>query len=191
MKNFPSLISLPREALAEWGHFSTRRGVTLVELLIAIAVISILVSGLVMLINPSQKIGQANDAKRKGDIAQLQRALEIYYQDNQKYPASTGNAITGAGWGSTSWTYMSKVPQDPTPSSRNYVYYTPTSGSCSNSNYQCYFIYANLQRTNDLQACVPGTATVCASASSNGVGNSCGTPTATCNYGVSSPNTTP
>ena len=166
-------------------------GLTLVELLIVIAIISLLISGLIIVINPFQKIGQAQDAKRKSDLAQLKRALEIYYQDNGKYPASSGSyKITDGAeknWGAPWSPYMSILPQDPT-SGNTYAYYTPNIGSCAN--YQCYYIYANLQRGgNDPQACY-STGAACANAAANSFGASCGGG-ATCNYGLSSPNTTP
>lgn len=162
-------------------------GLTLVELLLAVGILSVLVSGIFVLVNPLQKIGQANDAKRKSDIVQITRALEIYYQDNAQYPASTGTyTITGTNWGGAWPSYMSRLPQDPT-AGYTYVYYTPNSGTCSN--YQCYYIFANLQRGgSDRQACFPGTGNACANAVNYGLSNSCG---ATCNYGVSSPNTSP
>lgn len=163
------------------------KGITLIELLIVSGVIAVLVTGVVVIINPLQKIGQANDSKRKADIAQLQRALEIYYQDNGQYPASTGsNSITDANWGDPWQPYMAVVPKDPS-NGQNYVYYTPTTGTCNN--YQCYYIYANLQRgKNDPQACSPGTGNACTNAVTYTLSNSCG---GICNYGVSSPNTSP
>ena len=175
-------------------HFSLSGGLTLVELLIVIAIISLLISGLVVVINPLQKIGQAQDAKRKSDLTQLKRALEIYYQDNGKYPSSSGaykiTDVSEKNWG-TSWSpYISILPQDPA-SGNTYVYYTPNNGSCAN--YQCYYIFANLQRGgSDTQACFPPSSATpgaaCTNAALYSLSNSCG---ATCNYGISSPNTTP
>lgn len=168
------------------------RGVTLVELLLVTGVISILISGLIMLINPLGQIGKTNDAKRKSDLAQLQRALETYYQDKGKYPQASGTweiseGATTYGWG-TSWpSYMTPLPKDPT-TGRTYVYYTPINGQCAN--YQCYFVYTSLQRDNDPQACNGGVA--CASLTAGYLSppatNACG---GTCNYGVSSPNVVP
>lgn len=162
-------------------------GLTLIELLIVTGLITVLITGMIVLVNPFQRIGQTNDAKRKSDLAQLTRALEIYYQDNGSYPASSGSYTIGStAWGGVWGQYMARLPKDPT-GTKQYVYFTPNNGSCAN--YQCYYLYANLQQGgSDPQSCFPGTGAACASAVANSLQNSCG---AVCNYGVSSPNTKP
>jgi type II secretory pathway pseudopilin PulG len=164
-----------------------QEGISLVEMLVISGLITIMISGFIALINPLQKISQSNDVKRKSDIAQLQRALEIYNNDNGQYPASTATyTITGTNWGGAWPQYMARLPQDPT-GGRRYVYYTPNIGACAN--YQCYYIFASLQSGgNDPQACFPGSGAACTNAALYSLGNSCGD---TCNYGVSSPNTSP
>jgi len=170
--------------------FRLEKGMTLVELLIVIAVFSLLVTGVIVAINPTAQIGKSNDAKRKSDLAQLQRALEVYYQDKGVYPNNPGpgtytiNDGGAKNWG-TSWSpYMTTLPKDPL-SVNKYVYYSPTSGACVNN--QCYFIYANLQQTKDPQSCNGGAA--CSSIATNGIPtNACG---GICNYGVSSSNVAP
>lgn len=153
-------------------------GVTLLELLVVMGVIATLAGAVIMFINPKGQIGKANDARRKSDLAQLQRALETYYQDYGGYPGSAGNIVDGRAWG-TSWsTYMSRLPIDPT-SARRYIYF---------STGQYYYLYAYLEAPRDPQMCKPTTGAACDSAVLNGLGNSCG---GTCNYGVTSSNTTP
>lgn len=174
--------------------FLKEDGITLIELLIVTSLIAVLVTGFVVLLNPLQKIGQANDAKRKSDIAQLQKALDLYYQDNGRYPVSSGNfkikdGSTEIDWNGPWKPYMSKVPADPT-AGRNYVYYSSSIGNCPNN--QCYYIYANLQQGGfDPQSCVKGSGipgSACPSWSANNISNNCG---GVCNYGVSSSNTSP
>ncbi len=165
-------------------------GMTFVELLVVIAVFSVLVTGLIVLINPTAQVAKSNDAKRKSDLVQLQRALEAYYQDKGKYPSNPGagnytiNDGGAKNWG-TSWSpYMTKLPKDPL-STNTYVYFSPTIGPCLNN--QCYYIYANLQQTKDPQACNAGAS--CVSLAVNSIqSNACG---GICNYGVSSPNIAP
>lgn len=153
-------------------------GMTFVELLLVIAVFSILITGLIMIINPTAQIAKSNDAKRKSDLAQMQRALEVYYQDKGSYPVSIVN------WGASWNPYMVKLPKDPV-ATNTYVYVSPNSGACVNN--QCYYIYANLQQARDPQACNGGVA--CSSLATNGIANNaCGR---VCNYGVSSPNVSP
>jgi prepilin-type N-terminal cleavage/methylation domain-containing protein len=165
-------------------------GMTMVELLVVIAVFSLLVTGLIVTINPTAQIQKSNDAKRKSDLTQLQRVLEAYYQDKGKYPANPGpgnytiNDGSAKNWG-TSWSpYITKLPKDPL-STNTYVYFSPTSGACLNN--QCYFIYANLQQAKDPQACNGGNP--CSSLATNSIpNNACG---GICNYVVSSPNVAP
>lgn len=146
-------------------------------------------AGLLYLLDPLGQIQKANDAKRKSDLEQLQRTLETYYNDNGQYPAHsvTPDPLyrikppTGyIEWG-TSWiAYNTKLSIDPSSSTRNYVYFAGSGG-------QSYWIYASLERSSDTQACNSGAA--CASLSTNFIlSTACGQ---ICNYGVSSPNTSP
>ncbi len=157
------------------------KGFTLIEMLVVIAILGLLATVLLVTINPVAQIQKANDARRKGDLNQLQHALEMYYQDNGSYPPSSGNKIKGLNWGSSWSPYMSNLPQDPV-SKYSYVYY---------STGQAYYLYAHLERgAADPQACKttpPGGA--CPSVASNGISiNACG---GVCDYGVSSPNVSP
>jgi general secretion pathway protein G len=143
---------------------SLRRGFTLVELLVGIAIIGVLATGVIVLINPLAQIQKANDAKRKSDLSEIQKGLEAYYADNGKYPDTlTLDSV-----------YMGTVPND-SNSAKTYGYRTDLNG-------QAYYLYASLDRgESDLQACnADGSACL----GSEGV--SCGE--GACNYGVSSPN---
>lgn len=162
-------------------------GFTLVELLVVIGIIGILVAAALLVLNPIAQFQKANDAKRKGDLAQIQRALEIYYHDLGKYPQSSSdykiiyNGNT-ASWGSNLFMpYMTTLPQDPTPA-RTYVYFSTPA-----NNPQSYYLYASLERDNDPQLCNKGSA--CSSLANNGVSSTaCGF---ICNFGVSSSNVSP
>ena len=157
------------------------RGFTLVELLIVIGLLAILAGAVLAIFNPFGQIQKSQDAKRKNDLAQIQRALELYYQDNGRYPASTAAyGITGVAWGGAWGQYMAKVPTDPT-ATKTYVYYTP-----AGQNQQTYYLYTNLDRgTNDPQACTGGNDCPNVPAPKK-----CG-PNLACNFGLSSPNVTP
>lgn len=165
-------------------------GFTLIELVIVIGLLSVLFSFAIFVIDPLAQINKANDARRKSDLALIQKALEEYYQDNGSYPMSQPNnncssglfykyQTTCAEWGKSWIPYMDKLPIDP-DSSRNYHYY-------SNSG-QDYYIYASLERdSSDPQLCNSGGG-ICNSVPS---GVSCGNDANICNYGVSSPNVSP
>ncbi len=60
------------------------RGFTLIELLVVISIIGILSSFAVVSLNSAR--AKARDALRKGDMAQIRTALNIYYDDNEGYP---------------------------------------------------------------------------------------------------------
>ena len=62
-----------------------RQGFTLVELLVVISIIGILSSFAVVSLNSARV--KARDALRKGDMAQLRTAINLYYDDNEEYPA--------------------------------------------------------------------------------------------------------
>lgn len=98
-----------------------KKGFTLLELLIVIAIIAML-SSLGMITVGSQR-KKANDARRRTDIHQLQVALEGYYTDHQRYPDQlifNGQPLASAD-GQT--IYLRSVPRDPKNVDPNlYVY---------------------------------------------------------------------
>jgi prepilin-type N-terminal cleavage/methylation domain-containing protein len=70
-----------------------KRGFTLVELLIVIALIGVLAVALVATLNPIEQINKATDARYKNDAAELLAAIERYYASNLQYPwVTTGDA---------------------------------------------------------------------------------------------------
>jgi len=161
-----------------------KKGFTLIELLVTLGILGILATVILITVNPVAQLQKANDARRKSDLEQLQRALELYYQDFGSYPKSSAGYLiinngTNLTWGSSWSPYMTVLPKD--PGSNTYVYYSPAGN-------QAYYIYASLDRgANDPQVCNNGNA--CQSLSSNGIPNTqC---VGTCNYGVSSPNVSP
>ncbi len=168
--------------------FSLQKGLTLIELIVVCAIIGIFAAAVIAALNPFEQLKKTTDAKRKADIGQVQRALELYYQDQGRYPPSSAdykiyiNPQT-INWGSSWQPYIGKLPSD-SNLSHTYIYYSPPA-----ANGQTYYIYANLERgAKDTQVCNAGNA--CASMSTSGypAANSCG---ATCNYGVSSSNVSP
>jgi type II secretion system protein G len=124
--------------------YQSRGGFTLIELLIVLAIIAIL-AGLLGSNFLSSRI-RARDAERKNDLHQLQTALELYHNDNGRYPmAQTGsqaNSIRPFSWGvdafsdiddplnmsspknNTSTIYMPVLPSDPSAPTTQYYYET-------------------------------------------------------------------
>lgn len=165
------------------------RGFTLVELLVVLAILSVLVTVTIAAFRSSQSRGR--DAERKSDLKQIANAVELFYSDYGKYPFDTGTVLnacpydpsTGNGsacsWGSGEFTdgktvYIKTVPKD--PNSGSHYYYRIVPGS----NNQKFQVFAYLENTQDPQ-CLGGN---CATPP---VSYSCGVKT--CNFAVTSPNT--
>lgn len=89
-----------------------RRAFTLIELLVVIVVIAILATLAVIALQQSRR--NARDAKRVGDIKQMQTALELYYNEVGSYPElasiTANNSIEHNGV-----VYMAIFPSAPSP----------------------------------------------------------------------------
>lgn len=83
---------------------------TLIELLVVIAIIGVLATLAVVSLQSAR--AQARDAKRIADIKQVQTALELYFNDQGYYPAST--SVTSSIFYEDS-VYMARFPKAPTP----------------------------------------------------------------------------
>lgn len=160
-------------------------GFTLIELIIVFGILAIVGVFILTTLDPLAQFQKTNDAKRKSDLSQIQKALETFYQDNGYYPKSNasyqilrldGTAITRTSF---AWVpYMVKVPFD-SNSSKEYIYYAPGSTP------QSYYLYASLDRgSKDPQVC---SSIPCPNVPS---GVFCGSSNE-CSYGVSSPNVSP
>lgn len=113
-----------------------RQGFTLIELLVVIAIIGLLSTLAVVALGSARQ--KANDSKRLSDIKQIQTALELYYTDNNAYPAGSGislgtdaykclNSALGFTTAACASPYMGLVPKG--PSSDEYYTYTMASSS--------------------------------------------------------------
>lgn len=79
-----------------------KRGFTLIELLVVIAIIGILSSVVLASLNSARQ--KSRDARRVGDIKQLQLALEMYYDSTNAYPTALSSLVS---------TYIPTAPVDP------------------------------------------------------------------------------
>ncbi len=184
--------------LNKWFTLKSKafQGFTLVELLVVMAIISILATLIVGGFRSSQMRGR--DVQRKSDLKQIANSLELFYQDYGRYPAASGdkisacpyNAATQAGavcgWGAGSFRdtdgggvtktiYFKILPKDPV-SSQNYLYKVSSTG-------KQFQLYAHLENTQD-KNCIDG------QCSFSGITPSCGGTPANCNFSVTSTNAT-
>ena len=131
-----------------------RHAFTLIELLVVIAIVGLLST--IAIVSLKYTLVKSRDAKRKADFSQISKALELYYQDNGKYPDQglTSNVCasdwacwaSGGGLANALAPYLAKLPQDP------YYSHSVSYGTCSNSWY--YYVY---ERLSDNKYCLAGT----------------------------------
>ncbi len=122
-----------------------KKGFTLIELLVVISILGIL-AGLVIS-NVSSVRERARDVARKSDLDQMKKALRMYYNDNNAYPAVT-SALTGG-----TPIYIKVIPVDPNTNDS----YTYSIGTCTDD----FRLIATLENKSDSdilksqQKCVP------------------------------------
>lgn len=142
----------------------SRHAFTLVELLVVIAIIGMLST--VAVVATSSAGVSARNAKRKADLLQAAKALELYFSDNGAYPSTGGTASwrgncttygsypdSGAGaWiPNLSPTYMATLPHDPNTNKGMSQYAT----CASNPTYACYLYTSNGTDYKLLAHCSP------------------------------------
>ncbi len=148
------------------GMQKSKSGFTIIELLVVVSVIAILV-GITMLAYSGVQ-AKSRDSRRKTDIANIIKALEVYYDDNGQYPGASGtNSSINPLWytsDTTSWTTtfntvmgsaIDKMPVDPTNSAGaiiagtagvyNYGYYANSGTYCGSAVRQMYILVYRLE----------------------------------------------
>lgn len=133
-------------------QISARKAFTLIELLLTMALLAIL--AMFLFGNFTTSIKRGRDAQRKNDLSQLQKALELYYDENNAYPDFLDDdifnqklcrtdaipALTPCPTPET--TYMTKTPKDPHSS---YIYkYVPGASGVD------YYLYSYIENSKDL-----------------------------------------
>ena len=128
-----------------------KRAFTLIELLVVIAIIGILATIAVVALQNAR--AKARDARRVADVKQAQTALELFFNDKQRYPTSeefnagsifSTSTINGS---EVKTTYMAIIPHPP----------TPVDGSCSTSTAAAYGYSATPDGTSyTISYCIGG-----------------------------------
>ncbi len=155
-------------------------GFTLIELLVAMAIIAVLATvGLGAFFTAQMK---GRDARRKADLEQIQRALEIYFNDKGVYPEAAEidwgpghDLVDPDGSGEL---YIKVIPSDPQSPGVTYFYEVDTPDRT------WYNLYAILENDNDV--CFTANPVACVHPEHLGTAGACGSEN--CRYKVSSPN---
>lgn len=131
-----------------------------------IAILGVLSGAVVIAINPTKRLQQSRDTKRKSDIGQIRQALEAYYIEFGEYPPQVGAwaySTTGSNWipALISSENLKSVPVDPinnaigpwnlTSNSYSYAYisYPAVNGTPN----QRFDLVARLENTTDPDRC--------------------------------------
>ncbi|MCX6713801.1 MAG: type II secretion system protein, partial [Candidatus Vogelbacteria bacterium] len=115
-------------------RLQTRRGFTLIEILLVVAAISILAGIVILAINPTKQLGDTRNAQRRADVTTILNAVYQYALDNNgTIPSSitttqtevcktTGSACSGLadlGVLTTNEKYIVSMPSDPSGATTN------------------------------------------------------------------------
>jgi prepilin-type N-terminal cleavage/methylation domain-containing protein len=99
-----------------------KKGFTLIELLVVIAIIGILMTAVVLAINPAEMMAKSRDSTRFSDMVSIRQAIDFAVADGVDLTATiaagdstTGTRVTtGAGWVNVDVSkYLSTLPIDP------------------------------------------------------------------------------
>lgn len=119
-----------------------RRGFTLLELLVVVAIIGMLASVILVILSGVQK--DAHDKRRVEDLGQLKNALELYYTDHQHYPKESAGANGDVSQNATLTAllqpYLKPMPHDPSGlGDPTFYYYYDGKAQCGNQYYAVIF----------------------------------------------------
>lgn len=99
------------------------KGFTLIELMIAVLLLSVLSGVIISVLNAAGYQGKARDSQRFSDMKRIQSALELYFAEFRSYPSSSGAWVVPSEGdvGTALNSYISPVPTDPSTGA-NYQY---------------------------------------------------------------------
>lgn len=140
-----------------------RKGFSLVELLVVIALLGVISAVSLSILNPATYLKKSRDSRRKADMQQIRSALELYRSDYGHYPRSDNwvNSTQGNDWikdldpaKPVVPNYIKSVPKDPTntgswPWGNGYTYAYQSAAACGISAGNSYILTTKLENTAD------------------------------------------
>lgn len=135
------------------------KGFTTIELLVVVGIIGLLATLAIISLQDSRE--RARDAKRLADMSQMEKALELYYIDNGRFPTVGGGEwahSTHSTWAtleSELGPYISggELPPDPI-NEDNYPYQRYQYNSDTIDNYQTFGLRTHLEHEDNAQLMV-------------------------------------
>ncbi len=85
-----------------------QRGFTLVELMVVVAIVALLAS--IVIPNYVHARAQASVSQSEANLKQIATSLELFYADNQAYPATGAGTVTPALFGGAANPYLTATP---------------------------------------------------------------------------------
>ena len=137
-----------------------KKGFTLVELLVVVAILGILMVAVVLAINPVEIMKKGRDSTRLSDMDTLRKAVDLAVADGAILTTATGDSVsgtrvsTGTGWVALDVSdYLPTLPIDP----RNNVTFTDAGGTAGvtgryyySSNGSAYELNCHLESTDNV-----------------------------------------
>jgi prepilin-type N-terminal cleavage/methylation domain-containing protein len=111
----------------------TDAGFTLIELMIVVAIIAVLAG--ILIPNFVHARGQSATAACEANLRSIATAAELYFTDNQVYPATTQAVDTTFGTTGTAGTYLNNTPIDPAAATSALRYTFTNDGQVSAPHY--------------------------------------------------------
>ncbi len=144
------------------NKINIKKGFTLIELLVVISIIGIMSSIVLSALNDAR--AKARDAQRIQSLKEIQKALTLYYDENETYPIYTDDwgiiSTNAADWSNLAIdlsSYISPLPQDPINNLSTFIYTGPPRYAYmyrSNSQGDKYDLIAFFETNNSLRCAV-------------------------------------
>ena len=147
--------------LSDW--INKNKGFTLIELLVVVSIIGFLASASLVALNSARM--KVRDSRRKADLTQIRKALDLYFDKYGYYPPSAGCgydcngysfSTTGGNWIAGLEEFLPKIPVDPINNLAGPWdgYYSYAYGNVGKNIYSPqYDLTAQLENKNDPDRC--------------------------------------